>query len=72
MVMWHLMSSPAPHRVARNGKSFEERILNSEEGKTSKFNFMKATDPYYAYYEHKIRQFEEGKEVRATLPEYGE
>lgn len=41
--------------VARNGKSFEKRILESGEGKTSKFNFMKAYDPYHSYYEFKIR-----------------
>ena len=46
--------------VARNGKSFEERILGSSEGKTAKFSFMKISDPYHAYYEHKIREFEEG------------
>jgi splicing factor 3A subunit 1 len=47
--------------VARNGKSFEQRILSSGEGKTAKFNFMKPYDPYHAYYEMKIRDFEEGK-----------
>lgn len=41
--------------VSRNGKSFEQRILASGEGKTAKFNFMKAYDPYHAYYEMKIR-----------------
>lgn len=41
--------------VSRNGKSFEQRILASGEGKTAKFNFMKAFDPYHAYYEMKIR-----------------
>lgn len=41
--------------VARNGKSFETKILSSEEGKTAKFNFMKPFDPYHAYYEFKIR-----------------
>jgi splicing factor 3A subunit 1 len=46
--------------VAKNGKSFEQKILNSAEGKTPKFNFMRMTDPYYAYYEMKIREFEEG------------
>lgn len=45
--------------VARNGKSFENKILNSSEGKTAKFNFMKVYDPYHAYYESKIREFEE-------------
>ena len=41
--------------VARNGKSFENKIANSAEGKTAKFNFMKAYDPYHAYYELRIR-----------------
>jgi splicing factor 3A subunit 1 len=41
--------------VSRNGKSFEQRILASGEGKTAKFNFMKPLDPYHAYYEMKIR-----------------
>ena len=45
--------------VAKNGKSFENKILNSGEGKTAKFNFMKLHDPYHAYYEFKIREFEE-------------
>jgi splicing factor 3A subunit 1 len=49
--------------VARNGKSFETKILSSGEGKTAKFNFMKSYDPYHAYYELKIREFEEGKPV---------
>ena len=46
--------------VAKNGKSFEQRILNSSEGQTAKFNFMKPFDPYHAYYEMKIREGEEG------------
>lgn len=41
--------------VAKNGASFEQKILNSEEGKTAKFNFMRLHDPYHAYYEYKIR-----------------
>ena len=41
--------------VAKFGKSFEQKILASEEGKTAKFNFMKPFDPYHAYYEFKIR-----------------
>ena len=40
--------------VARNGKSFEQKILEKE-GKSAKFNFLKAHDPYNAYYEFKIR-----------------
>ncbi len=41
--------------VAKNGKSFEQKILASGEGKTAKFSFLKAFDPYNAYYEFKIR-----------------
>jgi splicing factor 3A subunit 1 len=41
--------------VAKNGKSFEQKILASADGKTPKFNFMKIMDPYHAYYEMKIR-----------------
>ena len=41
--------------VGKNGKSFEQRILDSSEGKTAKFNFMKQFDPYHAYYEMKIK-----------------
>ena len=46
--------------VAKNGKLFEEKIMNSAEGQTSKFNFMKIFDPYHAYYEMKIREYEDG------------
>eukprot|EP01039_Chlorochromonas_danica_P014062 gene14062-16359_t len=45
--------------VAKHGKSFEQKILNSSEGKTAKFNFMKELDPYHAYYEMKIRDIED-------------
>jgi len=45
--------------VARNGKSFEERIMKSEEGMTAKFSFLQAFDPYHAYYEQKIREAED-------------
>ena len=41
--------------VAKHGKSFEEKILGSAEGKTPKFNFMRPLDPYHSYYEFKIR-----------------
>lgn len=43
--------------VAKNGKSFEEKILTT---KDKKFNFMRINDPFHAYYEYKIREFEEG------------
>ncbi|CAM9592740.1 unnamed protein product [Pylaiella littoralis] len=54
--------------VAKNGKSFEERIQASEEGKSAKFNFMRPHDPYYAYYEFKIRDFEENGDAPKPAP----
>jgi splicing factor 3A subunit 1 len=41
--------------VAKGGRTFEQRVLESKEGKTAKFNFMREGDPYRAYYEMKIR-----------------
>ncbi|CAN0542136.1 unnamed protein product, partial [Ectocarpus sp. 12 AP-2014] len=55
--------------VAKNGKSFEERIQASEEGKSAKFNFMRPHDPYYAYYEFKIRDFEENGDTPRAVRE---
>lgn len=43
--------------VAKNGRAFEEKILTT---KDKKFNFMRLNDPFHAYYEYKIREFEEG------------
>ena len=43
--------------VAKFGKSFEQKVIASEEGKTAKFNFLKHNDPYHAYYETRIRYF---------------
>jgi len=50
--------------VARNGKSFEERILKSGEGHGAKFDFMKISSPYHAYYEEKIAEFEKPPEEK--------
>lgn len=44
--------------VAKNGKSFEQKIM--EKDGSGKFNFMRDNDPYNAYYEFKIKEFEEG------------
>lgn len=41
--------------VAKFGKSFEAKVIASEEGQTLKFSFLKEYDPYHAYYESKIR-----------------
>ena len=46
--------------VAKNGRAFEQRILKSEKGKTPKFAFLQPTSPFHAYYEDKIKFYEEG------------
>jgi splicing factor 3A subunit 1 len=43
--------------VAKNGRTFETRILNSAKGQTPKFAFLHTTSPFHAYYEDRI-QFE--------------
>ncbi|KAI4458222.1 spliceosome associated protein [Holotrichia oblita] len=55
--------------VARNGPEFEARIRQNELG-NPKFNFLNPGDPYHAYYQHKVKDFQEGKgqEPIATLP----
>ncbi|KAF0701425.1 hypothetical protein As57867_008097, partial [Aphanomyces stellatus] len=42
--------------VARNGRSFERKIAG--EVISAKFSFLKPNDPYHAYYEHKVEEFE--------------
>lgn len=46
--------------VARNGPEFESRIRQNELG-NPKFNFLNVGDPYHAYYQHKVKDFKEGK-----------
>ncbi|XP_065840413.1 splicing factor 3A subunit 1-like isoform X2 [Oscarella lobularis] len=46
--------------VARNGIEFEIRIRQNEQD-NPKFNFLNFDDPYHAYYQHKVREFREGK-----------
>ncbi|TMW58022.1 hypothetical protein Poli38472_013496 [Pythium oligandrum] len=41
--------------VARNGRSFERKIAG--ETANPRFSFLKAADPYNAYYEHKVNEF---------------
>ncbi|KAL8137039.1 hypothetical protein V2J09_003040 [Rumex salicifolius] len=42
--------------VAKNGPEFEKRIIVSNAGNV-KFNFLNASDPYHAYYEHRLSEF---------------
>uniref|UniRef100_A0A1B6EMQ9 Splicing factor 3A subunit 1 n=1 Tax=Cuerna arida TaxID=1464854 RepID=A0A1B6EMQ9_9HEMI len=46
--------------VARNGPEFESRIRQNEVG-NPKFNFLSLGDPYHAYYQHKVKEFREGR-----------
>jgi len=46
--------------VAKNGRAFETRILNSEKGKTPKFSFLHDSSPFHAYYEDRIAFYENG------------
>lgn len=46
--------------VARNGVDFENKI-REKEANNARFNFLSATDPYHAYYRHKVREIQEGK-----------
>lgn len=39
--------------VARNGIDFENKIREKESG-NPRFNFLSQTDPYNAYYQHKV------------------
>lgn len=48
--------------VAKNGRAFEARILGSGKGKTPKFAFLHQDSPFHAYYEDRIRFYENGGE----------
>ena len=39
--------------VARNGLDFENKI-REKEASNPRFSFLSATDPYNAYYKHKV------------------
>lgn len=56
----------SPHR---NGPEFEARIRQNEIN-NPKFNFLNPSDPYHAYYRHKVNEFKEGKgqEPSAAVP----
>lgn len=45
--------------VAKNGSAFEE-IVQRSEANNAKFSFLKAHDPYRAYFEQKVIEFAQG------------
>ncbi|KAK3603715.1 hypothetical protein CHS0354_023328 [Potamilus streckersoni] len=53
--------------VARNGPEFETRIRQNELN-NPKFNFLNPSDPYHAYYQHKVKEFKEGKGQEPMAP----
>uniref|UniRef100_A0A7N0RHY0 Splicing factor 3A subunit 1 n=1 Tax=Kalanchoe fedtschenkoi TaxID=63787 RepID=A0A7N0RHY0_KALFE len=42
--------------VAKNGPEFEKRIIANNAG-NAKFNFLNPSDPYHAYYQHRLAEF---------------
>ncbi|KAF6160806.1 hypothetical protein GIB67_036007 [Kingdonia uniflora] len=42
--------------VAKNGPEFEKRIV-ANNAKNAKFNFLTSSDPYHAYYQHRLSEF---------------
>ena len=53
--------------VARNGPEFETRIRQNEQN-NPKFNFLQPGDPYHAYYQHKVKEIQEGKSAPTPAP----
>ncbi|KAF4039803.1 Ubiquitin family [Phytophthora infestans] len=53
--------------VANNGRAFESRIVG--ERVSAKFSFLRESDPYHAYYEHKVSEFTVKKEDPLPAPE---
>ncbi|EPS66953.1 hypothetical protein M569_07823 [Genlisea aurea] len=41
--------------VAKNGLEFEKRIIANNEG-NAKFNFLRSSDPYHGYYQHRLSE----------------
>ncbi|XP_031285580.1 probable splicing factor 3A subunit 1 [Pistacia vera] len=42
--------------VAKNGLEFEKRII-ANNANNAKFNFLSSSDPYHAYYQHRLTEF---------------
>ncbi|KAK9290688.1 hypothetical protein L1049_008862 [Liquidambar formosana] len=53
--------------VAKNGPEFEKRIIASNAG-NAKFNFLNASDPYHAYYQHRLSEFRAQNQASAQQP----
>lgn len=53
--------------VAKNGPDFEKRIIANNAGNV-KFNFLNASDPYHAYYQHRLSEFRAQNQSSAQQP----
>lgn len=53
--------------VAKNGPEFEKRIIANNAGNV-KFNFLNASDPYHAYYQHRLSEFRAQNQTSALQP----
>lgn len=52
--------------VARNGVDFENKI-REKEASNARFSFLNGTDPYNAYYQHKVTEFRDGKSTEPSI-----
>ncbi|KAL1296024.1 hypothetical protein HN51_056807 [Arachis hypogaea] len=53
--------------VAKNGPEFEKRIIANNTGNV-KFNFLNASDPYHAYYQHRLAEFRAQNQSSGAQP----
>ncbi|KAF5448545.1 hypothetical protein F2P56_029066 [Juglans regia] len=53
--------------VAKNGPEFEKRIIANNAGNV-KFNFLNGSDPYHAYYQHRLSEFRAQNQSSAQQP----
>ncbi|KAJ7980335.1 Splicing factor 3A subunit [Quillaja saponaria] len=53
--------------VAKNGPEFQKRIMANNAG-NMKFNFLNPSDPYHAYYQHRLSEFRAQNQSSTQLP----
>ncbi|KDP43277.1 hypothetical protein JCGZ_24198 [Jatropha curcas] len=53
--------------VAKNGPEFEKRII-ANNANNAKFNFLNSSDPYHAYYQHRLSEFRAQNQSSAQQP----
>lgn len=53
--------------VAKNGLEFEKRII-ANNANNAKFNFLSSSDPYHAYYQHRLTEFRAQNQASAQQP----